>query len=100
MPSTLDIVAIAFDIPEYIAPGVGVTTCIRVYPSVSSGRVICKQCTNLEKIDGVHDGVFLCAFVSNALCIISPEIRTAMPANAPAAMFAPSEKFDGNPSYS
>lgn len=30
MPSTLDIVAIAFDMPVYTAAGVGLTTCIRV----------------------------------------------------------------------
>jgi len=34
-PSALDIVEIAFPIPVYIAAGVGLTTCMRVYQGLS-----------------------------------------------------------------
>jgi hypothetical protein len=62
-PSTLEIVTIAFEIPEYMAVGDGLTTCIRVFCTVSAwlgvfpGLVL--VVAYLEEVDGVHDRVFL-----------------------------------------
>lgn len=39
-PSTLEIVAIALPMPVYIAAGVGLTTCIRVYDAVSASSSV------------------------------------------------------------
>jgi hypothetical protein len=51
-----------------------------------------------EDINGVHDRVFL-GPVSAGQCLVpSSRVHTAIPANAPAVMFAASEKCDGSPS--
>ena len=39
-PSTREIVAIALPIPVYIAAGVGLTTCMRVYDASSACRQV------------------------------------------------------------
>jgi hypothetical protein len=59
-PSTLEIVTIAFEIPEYMAVGDGLTTCIRVF--CQSAHVfpgLALVVAYLEEVDGVHDRVFL-----------------------------------------
>jgi hypothetical protein len=63
-PSTLEIVTIAFEIPEYMAVGDGLTTCIRVFCTVSAWLQVFPGLAlivvaYLEEVDGVHDRVFL-----------------------------------------
>ena len=101
-PSIREIVAIALPMPVYMAAGVGLTTCIRVYDACQQSRIFLVSATSnayLEQIDGIHDRVFLRQYQSS----VSPSPQsvcglTAMPAKAPATILAASEKFGGSPS--
>lgn len=59
-----------------------------------SGRV--RKCKYLEKVNWIHDGVFLALRkrFPHSNSDVS-QILTAIPAKAPAAMFAASEKLGG-----
>ena len=53
----------------------------------------------LYRVDGVHDSVFLLRSVPIRRASRGPKVRlTAIPANAPAAMFCSREKFGGRDS--
>ena len=101
-PSTREMVAIALPMPVYMAAGVGLTTCMRVYDACQQSRLFLGSATStayLEQVDGIHDRVFLAQYQSPA----SPSPRsvcalTAMPAKAPATILAASEKLGGSPS--
>lgn len=103
-PSTLETVtsALAMEL-VYVAVGPGLMTCIRVCIS----RQHATQCTiadpsswvaYLEHVDGVHDRVFLMQFLAKVDLTRRLRMHTAIPANAPASMFAPSEKLGGSAS--
>lgn len=63
-PSTLDMVAMALPMPVYMAAGVGLTTCIRVYDAERRSQPTCPNrhpdsVSYLEQINRVHHRVFL-----------------------------------------
>ena len=102
-PSTLEIVTIALEIPEYMAVGDGLTTCIRVFCTVSASVADFSNSSlvlaaYLEEVDWVHDRVFL-QRVSRGVHVAGSTVAlTAMPAKAPASMLAPREKLGGRAS--
>lgn len=103
-PSALEMVAIAFPMPLYIACGVGLTTCIRVCSEgkcqsshwiaqgVISKRTFSRSMGYMTECS--------CSHISSiaSICLLFQASLTAMPANAPAAMLAASEKLGGRPS--
>jgi hypothetical protein len=101
-PSTREIVTMAFDMPLYMAPGAGLIIWILVYPIVSAGsagfgrarRVV----AYLQQVDWVHHRVLLSWYQQLRVLVRRGRRRTAMPANAPASMFAVREKFGGRAS--
>jgi hypothetical protein len=98
-------VAIALPMPVYIAAGVGFTTCNRVCGGLSASAIhhptLSPITSYLQQIDGIHDRVLLDRISAITVLIhISRSIMlTAIPAKAPAAIFAASEKFGGRDSY-
>lgn len=86
----------------YVAVGPGLMTCILVYPAVSTISspfvAAVAEVAYLEHVDRVHHRVFLVGFLADVDLTRRVRMRTAIPANAPASMFAPSEKFGGSAS--
>ena len=101
-PSTLDMVSIALLMPEYTAVGDGLTICIRV--CMKHQQLIQPHQHPLNRTFIKSIGYMtVCSCISPldrcySHCPCVPARRTAMPAKAPAAMFAVSEKFGGSPS--
>jgi hypothetical protein len=60
-PSTREIVTMAFEMPEYMAVGDGLTTCIRVFSQSAhvARQSLCFRVAYLEEVDWIHDRVFL-----------------------------------------
>lgn len=85
----------------YVAEGPGLMTCILVWPAVSTSLKVVKvpsPVAHLEHVDGVHHRVFLGAPLVDMHLSRRLRMPTAIPANAPASMFAPSEKLGGSAS--
>jgi hypothetical protein len=71
-------VTIAFEIPEYMAVGDGLTTCIRVFCTVSASlanlsTLALALAAYLEEVDWIHDRMFL-QWVSRCVHVAAPTV--------------------------